>query len=128
MAVPEREWTWSIRDTDLHQGLADGVHEATNRLSAGVIIDPTQQGRWLEPVEVVNINNNHDYLRCMAYLRGLDLVNQVTILSVQGAKMRFQLELNAAPDFLHQLIGRGEFLVLVGASMGTDAQIYALTQ
>lgn len=126
MAIPAREWTWSIRNFDLHQALAEGVHGAADRLTARTVIDPTEQGRWLEPVEVVNINNDHDYLRCMAYLQGLNLVSQVQVLSARGTTMRFQLELNAAPQFLHRSISRGAVLVMVGASMGSDAKIYEL--
>ena len=128
MAAPEREWSWNIRDDDLHEALAEGVNAAADRVSASVSIDPTEQGIWLESVEIVNVSNNRDYLRCMAYLQGLNLVSQVRILSAQGARMRFQLELNAAPEFLHQSIARGAVLGLVGVSMGTDAKIYELSQ
>jgi len=126
MAIAEREWTWSLRDNDLYRALANGIHGAADRMSAHAAIQPADQGRWLEPVEVANIRSNREYLRCMAYLQGLDLVKRVEIISVQGEKIRFQLELSAAPEYLHQSIERGELLELVGASMGTGARIYQL--
>ena len=88
--------------------------------------DAVDQGRWLEPVEVTNIRNNRDYLRCMEYLQSLNLVNRVHIVSVQGERIHFQLELNAAPEYLHESIDRGDFLNLVGASMHAEARIYEM--
>lgn len=126
MAVPDREWTWSIRGNDLHEALADGVHEAANRIAASVAIQPTEQGRWLENVEVANIRSNRDYLRCLEYLQGLHLVRQVQIVFVQGQRIRFQLELSAAPEHLHHAIDRGGLLSLVGASMDAGTKIYNL--
>ena len=126
MAIADREWTWSTREIDLHQALADGIHEAADKISSHAAIDAADQGRWLEPVEVTNIRNNRDYLRCMEYLQSLNLVNRVHIVSVQGERIHFQLELNAAPEYLHESIDRGDFLNLVGASMHAEARIYEM--
>ncbi len=126
MAIPDREWTWSIRNADLHEALTEGVHEAANRISINAAIQPMDQGQWLEPLEVVGIHSNRDYLRCLEYLQGLNLVKQVRVVSVKDAKMRFLLELSAAPEHLHQSIERGSFFELVGASLDAGAQIYQL--
>lgn len=69
------------------------------------------EGRTL--VEIVDVDELRDYARVESYLRELSVVDDVRLLSVDDARLRFELKLNASVRALEQAIALGRVLEAV---------------
>ena len=103
--------SWRIRDRDLSFALVDGLHQLTDLVAARDAIAPSAQGNWQFELAVSGFLGADDYARCLAYLQGLSVVDEVNILEVKPGEIRFALELNALPQYLENEIEKDGILV-----------------
>ena len=91
--------------------LVDGLHQLTNLIAARDAIAPSAQGNWQFELLVNGLLDADDYARCLAYLQGLSVVDEVNIVEVWPGEVRFVLELNALPQYLEKEIEKNGILV-----------------
>lgn len=103
--------SWRIRDRDLSFALVDGLHQLTDRVAARDAIAPSAQGNWQFELAVNGFLDADDYARCLAYLQGLSVIDEVNILEVKPGEIRFALDLNALPQYLENEIEKDGILV-----------------
>lgn len=102
---------WRTRDTDLSFAMVDGLHRLTEYVSARDAIASSGQGQWQSEIRVTGFRNADDYVRCLAYLEGLGVVENVDVLEAGQGAIRFSIELNAMPEYLGKEIERDNVLV-----------------
>ena len=68
------------------------------------------QGRWLHELTIAGIAGANDYIRCLAYLQTLSVVEQVRVVMASAGRVRFSLELNAVPDYLIEALSSSTML------------------
>lgn len=107
----EETSSWRIRDQELSFALVDGLHQLTNLIAARDAIAPSAQGNWQFELFVNGLLDADDYARCLAYLQGLSVVDEVNIVEVRPGEVRFVLELNALPQYLEREIEKDAILV-----------------
>lgn len=97
---------WRNGDQDLVFALVDGLHRLVDFVAARDAIVPSALGDWRYDLVVTGLRNADDYLRCLAYLEGLGLVDGVDVLAATAGEVTFSLDLNAMPDYLLAEISR----------------------
>jgi hypothetical protein len=103
-------WSERFRGIDLETVLQQGLNQAIDQVVATSSIAAADVGEWQVDITVTHLGNGDDYLRCLAYLQGLSVVEAVGVGSVIAGKARFRLTLNAAPDYLQQFLVAGKTL------------------
>ncbi len=103
-------WSERFRNIDLETALQQGLNEAIDQVVATSSIAAADVGVWQVDITVTHLGNGDDYLRCLAYLQGLSVVEAVGVGSVSAGKAQFRLTLNAAPDYLQQFLVAGRTL------------------
>lgn len=98
--------SWRSRDRELSFALADGVHQLTDLVASVNSIGPAGLGIWQVELLVAGMHSGQDYARCLNYLQGLSLVDDVSVLQAGPAGVRLVLALNADPDYLQRAIVR----------------------
>lgn len=111
-------YDWRTRDRELLNALVEGLHQLGDRVAALHSIGPAGLGNWQVELQVANLQGREDYASCLAYLQGLGLVDRVTVKRASPDGVRFQLELNAAPEYLERALTTGGRL---GAGAARDA-------
>ncbi len=106
LAYGSQNWAWRQHDVDLQQALSDSMHEAVNRVAEAHTIAAIDQGKWLHELTVTGIEGADDYRRCLDYLQNLSIVNRVSITASSRGMVRFNLELNAMPIYLDEVLAR----------------------
>ncbi len=102
---------WRIRDTDLSFALVDGLHRLTDLVATRDAIALSGQGQWQSEIRVSGFQGAEDYARCLAYLEGLGVVDEVNILEAGRGVIQFSLDLNAMPEYLQSEIERDDVLM-----------------
>lgn len=105
-----QSWSWKVRDLDLQAALTESMHQAVDLVSAAHSISPSDLGKRTHRITVSGMYNSSDYIRCLNYLQGLDIVSGVSVISAQAGNVFFSLELEALPRYLEETILDGQFL------------------
>ncbi len=103
-------WSERFRGIDLETVLQQGLNQAIDQVVATSSIAAADVGVWQVDITVTHLRNGDDYLRCLAYLQGLSVVEAVGVGRVTAGKAQFSLTLNAAPDYLQQFLVAGKTL------------------
>jgi len=101
---------WRIRDRDLTFALVDGLHQLTDTVASRDSIAPAGQGDWRMDLRVTGVRDAADYARCLAYLEGLGVVDEVQVLEARQGAVLFSLDLNALPEYLASELERDRVL------------------
>ncbi len=128
MNTGSEQWNWRSSGATLSQAIESGIQASVSRLAGARSIAASDQGSWVEAIDVINVSGPEDYARCLDYLAGLGYVDQVDIAGAQGARVRFRLSLNAVPGYLFDELDRSGFLYPVGQALGGAARVYELQQ
>ncbi|MBT8061472.1 MAG: DUF2066 domain-containing protein [Xanthomonadales bacterium] len=91
---------WRVRERDLTFALVDGLHQLTDIVAARDSIAAAGQGEWRIDMRISGVQGAEDYARCLAYLEGLGVVEEVTLIEASSGEVMFLLELNAMPQYL----------------------------
>ena len=108
-------WSWRQRGLDLQEILGQGMHQAVGEIAAHAAIAPTDLGTSQQIIVVSGIANAADYARCLAYLQGLSLVDDIHVLDAAPGKLRLSLDLNALPEHFANSLSQDGQLVPAGA-------------
>lgn len=103
-------WAWRVQDLELQNALAEGMHQAVDRIAAANTIAATDIGSWLHELTVRGVRNSQDYERGLAYLQGISLVEHVSVVAARQGSVTFRLELNALPRYLEEVVNSGQVL------------------
>ena len=79
-------------------------------MAASSAIAATDLGAWDHELTVTGLNGAADYRDCLAYLQGIGIVDNVTVVSAKPATMTFRLRLSALPQYLEQELASGAVL------------------
>jgi hypothetical protein len=118
LAIGERQWSWRNSDQELMFALAQGIHKMTDQVSAINTIAASEQGESRVDVTIGKLNSTEDYVDCLAYLQNLSIVTAVEVLGADPGRVHFQLQLNAASQFLAEAFERGS--VLLPSTRGSE--------
>lgn len=102
--------TWRTRDIELARALTDAMHQAVDEIATTNTIAPSEQGSWVHEVVVGGLGSGDAYARCMEYLESLSIVDRVAIESADPRAVRMVLTLNAAPEYLEQILAEDQVL------------------
>jgi hypothetical protein len=105
-----QRWSWRNQDYDIQTALEEGMHMAINEVAAANSIAASDQGQSLFLMSVIGLANADDYVRCLAYLQGLSLVDHVMVEKAGPGRVKFGLTLNALPDYLLTTLESGNVL------------------
>jgi len=95
---------WRDRALDLESALLEGAHAAVDRIAAAGRIAATDLGTAQRRIVVSGVRSPGDYARVLAYLQGLALVSEVRVESAEPGRLRFDLTLNAAPEYFDDAV------------------------
>ena len=118
-----QNWTWRVQDTDLQAALIESMHQAVDQVATANTIAASDLGIWLHELSVTGMTNENDYMRCLAYLQQLSVVNDVSVVSAKPGSVAFMIELNALPQYFEDALINGQFLEL-----GEDHRSYTLSR
>jgi hypothetical protein len=96
--------SWRSDDPDLQVALNTGINELVDRVAAMNAIEPSEQGVFSTELLLTELRGSEDYVRGLAYLEDLSLVDSVQVLGIGPAGLRLQLGLNAAPSSLEDVL------------------------
>ena len=112
-----QSWSWRSRDAAIEVALAEGMHTAISNIAVGNSIAAADQGSSSLEIVVTGIQNATDYARCLAYLEGLSVVEQVRVLRAGPGRVHLNLGLKALPEHFAVAVAEGGVLAR-GASDG----------
>jgi hypothetical protein len=101
---------WRVQDFDLEAALLEGLQLSIDQVAASSAIAATDLGAWDHELTVTGLNGAADYRDCLAYLQGIGIVDNVTVVSAKPATMTFRLRLSALPQYLEQELASGAVL------------------
>jgi len=128
LAAGADRWSFRSRGASLADAFSAGVHRAADEVAAGYVIAATAQGQWTENIDVINLAGAQDYTRCINYLQSLSLVSRLEVVEAQAARVRFRLDLNAAPDYLYDRLRRNQVLNSLGSQLPGAARTFELSR
>ena len=105
-----QNWTWRNRNVDLQLVLSESMQQAVDRVAEANSIIAADQGRWVHELTVTGIAGANDYARCLGYLQKLSVVERVRVATASAGRVRFNLELNALPDYLVDALSSSQML------------------
>jgi hypothetical protein len=97
-----RHQAWRLNDIDLQAALVEGFQAAVDQVAALDTIAASDIGSWSQELVVDGLNGPEDYRRCLNYLQGISIVEQVSVVSARPGAVTFRLDLSAIPDYLAQ--------------------------
>jgi hypothetical protein len=110
LAYNEDNWTWRVQDLDLQGALTESLQQAIDFIAVANTIAASDLGIWNQQLWVAGVNNAAEYETCLGYLQKLSIVDRVSVVSAQSGQVRFNLELNAAPQYLEDALADGDVL------------------
>lgn len=110
LSYGNQSWTWRVQDIDLQAALNESLELAIDQVAASKTIAASDLGAWMYDLTIAELRNADDYRRCLDYLQGLGVVNEVAVLSAQPGRATFRLQLSALPRYLEEAILGGQFL------------------
>ena len=120
VADNDQRWSWRDSDQELRFALTRGVHRMADEIAAANSIAASQQGRSSADITVGGLRGGKDYAACLAYLQGLGVVTGVDVLEAGPGRVRFNLQLNAAVEYLDEALRNGTLLLPGGADTAYD--------
>ena len=103
-------WAWRIQDLDLESALIDGLQKAVDQVASSSAIGASDLGTWHQELTVTGLRSAVDYQQCLTYLQGIDIVEDVAVMSARPSAMTFKLELSALPRYLEEVFEDGSVL------------------
>jgi len=103
-------WTWRSRNVDLEQALATDMQQVVDQIVTAQAIAPSDQGLWVHEISISGMVSEGDYIRCLAYLQSLGVVDDVSIRGAAPDGVRMALFLNASPEYFEQTLEEGRTL------------------
>jgi hypothetical protein len=110
MSYDGQNWTWRVQDIDLQFALVESLEQAIDRIAADHAIAPTDLGSWSSRLTVTGLRSAADYRRCLSYLQGIGIVDEVSVVSARPGEADFSLGLSAAPRYLEETLIGGRVL------------------
>jgi hypothetical protein len=107
LAYHDENWTWRIQDLDLQAALTGNLQQAIDFIATANTIAAADMGIWNHELMVADVNSAGDYEACLGYLEKLGVVSQVSVVSARPGGVTFNLELNAAPQYLEEALAGG---------------------
>lgn len=107
-------WSERFRGIDLEAVLDQGLNRVIDQIAVASSIAAIDMGASQAEITVTQLNNAGEYARCLTYLQGLSVVENVMVKSASAGRVRFLLALNAAPEYLQQYLSSGKTLVPSG--------------
>ena len=92
--------SWRNRNTDLEIALVEGMQTAIDEIAAANSIAASDREQGRIEITVSGVQTAAEYVQVLSYLQGLSLVDRVDILGALPGKVRFDVTLNALPDYL----------------------------
>lgn len=105
-----RERQFESQAETLETVLADGVASSANILGSRYAVSVTEQSGRRIRVAVDGVRRLRDYDRVLDYLGGLTLVQELTLVGVQGETLSLEMTMSGGLDRLDQVIGFGQVL------------------
>jgi hypothetical protein len=100
----EENWSWRSRNIDLQEVLTASMQQVVDEIAAVDAIAAAEQGKWVHQISVGGLTGSEDYVRCLAYLESLNIVDEVAVTAADPASVSMALVLNAAPEYLQQAL------------------------
>jgi hypothetical protein len=97
-------WSWRNRDINLEAALSDAMNVVVDEIAAVQAISASEQGSWIHRISVGGLSSGDDYIRCIEYLESLSVVEEVSVATADPLAVTMVLVLNAAPDYLQQVL------------------------
>ena len=97
-----RNQAWRLNDIELQAALTEGLQQVTDQLAALDTIAATDIGSWSQELVVTGLNGPADYQRCLGYLQGISIVDEVAVVAARPGSVTFRLALTALPDYLER--------------------------
>lgn len=108
-----RHQAFRLNDIDLQAALTTGLQDIVDQVATEDSIAAADLGNWSQELVVGGLNGPADYLRCLNYLQGISIVDQVDVVSARPGTVTFRLGLAALPDYLEQSLASGGILARV---------------
>lgn len=96
--------SWRTGGPELGLALEEGVNQLVDLLASINSIDAAGQGVFRTELLLTDLGSSSAYTASLAYLESLSLVDRVTVLGIGPQGLRLELKLNAAPDYLENLL------------------------
>lgn len=110
LGFEEENWAWRLRNLDLQAALVEGLQLATDQVAVTSAIAASDLGTWMHELEVLGVRSADDYQRCLGHLQGIIIVEDIHVLDASAGRVRFRLDLSAAPQYLEQVLADGKVL------------------
>jgi len=110
MSYDGQSWTWRVQDIDLQYALVESLEQAIDRVAATRAIAPTDLGSSSQRLTVTGLRSAADYRRCLSYLQGIGIVDEVSVVAARPGEADFSLALSAAPRYLEETLAGGRVL------------------
>ncbi len=107
--------SWRSGGTELGLALNDGINQLVDLLASENSIDAAGQGVFRSELLLTELGSSTAYVRTLAYLESLSLVDGVTVLGIGPQGLRLELKLNADPGYLESSLLRDGVLEPSGA-------------
>ena len=108
-----RHQAFRLNDIELQAALTTGLQDIVDQVAAQDSIAAADLGNWSQELVVGGLAGPADYLRCLNYLQGISIVDQVDVVSARPGTVTFRLGLAALPDYLEQSLASGGVLARV---------------
>ncbi len=118
-------WTAAAADSD--GVIAAGIHGVADLLASRHARVVTADDRESIELVVTDVRGIDGYERAMKYLAGLDPVERLQVVGLEGDRLRFRLNLSGSPESLVRLIGFGSVLVPQAPAQSADDGVRELS-
>lgn len=105
-----RNQAWRLNDIELQAALTEGLQQAIDQLAALDTIAASDLGTWTQELIVSGLDGPDDYRRCLGYLQGISIVDEVAVVAAHPGSVTFRLALSALPDYLDRSLAGGGVL------------------
>lgn len=115
-----RHQAFRLSDIDLQASLTTGLQDIVDQIATLDSIAAADLGNWSQELVVGGLDSPADYRRCLNYLQGISIVDQVDVVSARPGTVIFRLGLTALPDYLEQSLASDGILARVEPDGGYE--------
>lgn len=115
-----RHQAFRLSDIDLQASLTTGLQDIVDQIATLDSIAAADLGNWSQELVVGGLDGPADYRRCLNYLQGISIVDQVDVVSARPGTVIFRLGLTALPDYLEQSLASDGILARVEPDGGYE--------
>lgn len=101
---------WRSQDINLSRALTNGLHRLTDLVADRDSIRGATGESWQLSLAVNGLDGPQPYARCLSYLNGLSLVDDLAVVSAAPGQVVFRLALNVEPRYFHEVLRRDRVL------------------